>query len=191
MKVRAITVAWLMPLLLTACFHKTHSSKAQPYAPPLSTVPKPSTTAVELPPSATIIPSQPLASGIQLEPAHKTRAKHWKHVDKNAQQTANATPPAVNSTPPAPAEIPEVSAIGKLSSGDPSDLRRETADSIAATEHGLNSLGRTLSDSEQKTAAQIREFLKQASVALASGDVDGAHTLAAKAKVLLGELAGS
>jgi hypothetical protein len=190
MKVRAVTVAWLMPLLLTACFHKTQS-KVQPYAPPLSTVPKPSTATVQLPPSATIIPSQPLASGIQLEPAHKTRAKRWKHVDKNAQQTANAAPPAVNSTPPAPAEIPEVSAIGKLSSGDPSDMRRETADSIAATERGLNGLGRALSDSEQKTAAQIREFLKQASVALASGDVDGAHTLAAKAKVLLGELAGS
>jgi hypothetical protein len=191
MKVRAIAVAWLMPLLLTACFHKTRTSRVPPYAPPLSTVPKPSTTAVELPPSATTIPSQPLASGIHLEPARKAHVKHWKHVDKTAQQTANAAPPAVNSAPPAPAEIPEVSAIGQLSSGDPSDLRRETADLIAATERGLNGLGRTLSDSEQKTAAQIREFLKQASVALASGDVDGAHTLAAKAKVLLGELAGS
>ena len=38
------------------------------------------------------------------------------------------------------------------------------------------------------TAAQIREYLKQARVALGSGDVDGASTLAAKAKVLLGEL---
>jgi hypothetical protein len=47
-----------------------------------------------------------------------------------------------------------------------------------------------MSDQEQKTAAHIREFLKQAREALASGDVDGARTLAAKAKVLLGELAG-
>jgi ribosomal protein S20 len=47
-----------------------------------------------------------------------------------------------------------------------------------------------LSDLEQKTAAHVRDFLKQAREALASGDVDGAHTLAAKAKVLLSELAG-
>jgi len=38
---------------------------------------------------------------------------------------------------------------------------------------------------DQKTADQIREFLKQARAALASGDVDGARTLAAKAKALL------
>jgi ribosomal protein S20 len=81
-----------------------------------------------------------------------------------------------------------VSAIGQLSSGDPSDLRQQTVNSIAATERGLSSITRQLSDQEQKTAAQIREFLKQARAALNSGDVDGAHTLAAKARVLLGEL---
>jgi hypothetical protein len=81
-----------------------------------------------------------------------------------------------------------VSAIGQLSSGDASDLRQQTMNSIAATERGLNAINRKLSDPEQKTAAQIREFLKQARAALNSGDVDGAHTLATKAKVLLGEL---
>jgi hypothetical protein len=191
MKLRARNVAWLLPFLLTACFHKTHSSNSQPYAPPLSTVPKPATTSVELPPTATTIPTQPLASGIQLEPTRKPRIKHWRHADKAVQQTASTAPPPVNSAPQATTETPEVSAVGKLSSGDPSDMRRETADTIAATERGLNGIGRALNDSEQKTAAQIREFLKQASVALATGDVDGAHTLAAKAKVLLGELAGS
>ena len=59
---------------------------------------------------------------------------------------------------------------------------------MAATERGLNGIKRELNDQEQKTAAQIREYLKQAKTALASGDVDGAHTLVAKAKVLLGEL---
>ena len=49
-------------------------------------------------------------------------------------------------------------------------------------------MNRTLNDSEQKTADHIREFLKQARAALASGDVDGAQTLVAKAKVLLDEL---
>ena len=81
-----------------------------------------------------------------------------------------------------------MSAIGQLSSGDPSDLRRQTLDYITATEHGLGGLNRTLTDPEQKTVAHIREFLKQARTALSSGDVDGAHTLAVKARILLGEL---
>jgi hypothetical protein len=193
MKLRASSVVWLMPFLLTACFHKTNSSKSQYYAPPLSDLPKPAPMAVELPPSATTIPSQPIISnlGAQLQQPHKLRAKHRKLVSKNLQQAANAEPQPTGNAPQASTESPEVSAIGKLSSGDPSDLRREAEESIAATERGLNGVGRTLSEPEQKTAAQIREFLKQARQALTSGDVDGAHTLAAKAKVLLSELAGT
>jgi pantothenate synthetase len=61
-------------------------------------------------------------------------------------------------------------------------------DLIVATERGLSGINRTLSDAEQKTAEHIREFLKQARLALTTGDVDGASTLAAKAKVLLEEL---
>jgi hypothetical protein len=87
-----------------------------------------------------------------------------------------------------PAPNPAVSAIGQLSSGDPVIYRQETESLIASTEHGLNGITRPLSDAEQKTADQIRDFLKQARAALVSGDVDGAHTLAAKAKVLLNEL---
>jgi ribosomal protein S20 len=108
-------------------------------------------------------------------------------------------PPTRHRKPASPQEIPvpqevaanpnpAVSAIGELSSGDPANFRRQTEESIAAIERGLNSINRTLNDSEQKTADHIREFLKQAKAALASGDVDGAHTLAAKAKVLLDEL---
>ena len=60
--------------------------------------------------------------------------------------------------------------------------------SIESTEKSLNGITRKLNDQEQKTAAQIREFLKQAREALTAGDVDGARNLAIKAKVLLDEL---
>ena len=100
--------------------------------------------------------------------------KHRKPAPKPVQQAA---------VPP-----PGVSAIGQLSTGDEPDLRRQTVDSIAATERGLNGIGRGLNEQELKTAAHIKEFLKQARQALASGDADGAYTLAAKAKVLLNEL---
>jgi hypothetical protein len=81
-----------------------------------------------------------------------------------------------------------VSAIGQLSSGDPGNSRQQTENSIGDIERRLNGINRTLSDSEQKTADHIREFLKQARAALDSSDVEGAHTLAAKAQVLLTEL---
>jgi hypothetical protein len=131
----------------------------------------------DLPPPVITVPNQAPPPDTNPQPAQEPPKPPVKH----------RKPPA-NSTQQASSESPEVSAIGQLSSGDPSDLRQQTVNSIAATERGLSSITRQLNDQEQKTAAQIREFLKQAHAALASGDVDGAHTLAAKARVLLGEL---
>ena len=178
MKLPARSVAWLLPLLLTACFHKTHQAQVQPLAPPIedAPLPKPVPSPTELPPPVITVPNQAPVPDTNQQPQKpaKLPVKHRK-------------PPA-NSTQQASIESPGVSAIGQLSSGDPSDLRQQTVNSLAATERGLSGITRQLSDQEQKTAAQIREFLKQARAALASGDVDGAHTLAAKARVLLGEL---
>lgn len=180
MKVPARYVAWLLPLFLTACFHWPHHDQQQATAPAITPTPpatKPPAPAVVQPPVGAI-PTQPItpAKSATIAPPQQPRPEvhHHKPVNKNVQQASN--------------EEPAVSAIGQLSSGDPSELRRETNDSIAATERGLNGINRTLSYQEQKTAAQIREFLKQAKAALASGDVDGAHTLVLKAKVLLSEL---
>ena len=180
---RARNVAWLLPFFLTSCvspFHKQPKQlQTQVLAPPVSNLPKPSPTHPDLPSSATTIPNQPLATEANVEAPVKPPPKRRKAP--KAAQVASVTPPMQP-------ENPGVSAIGQLSSGEPSDLRREANDSIAATERGLRGIGRTLNGQEQKTAAQIREYLKQAREALGSGDVDGANTLAAKAKVLLGEL---
>jgi hypothetical protein len=171
---------WLLPLLLTACahlpFHKAPPKPVQAYSPPVSESPLPTIAQVELPPSALIIPSVPLLSTASVMPAEKLK-----------RPKAHPKPPA-NPQQATTSEIPAVSAIGQLSSGTASDLQRETTDSIAATDRGLNEIDRNLNAPQQKTAVQIREFLKQAREALASGDLDGAHTLAAKAKVLLSEL---
>jgi hypothetical protein len=122
-----------------------------------------------------------MATDADVEQEPVPPVKH-KHPPRATQQAAVTPPPT-----PAPESL-GVSAIGQLSTGEPGDLRRETADSIAATERGLNGLGRNLSGQEKKTATQIREYLKHAKEALISNDVDGAHTLAEKAKVLLSEL---
>jgi outer membrane biosynthesis protein TonB len=138
-----------------------------------------------LPPSATTIPTQPLPSDSKPIP-EPTPVKPVKH--KKPAAPAPPPPEQAGNGSPNPNASPSVSAIGQLSSGDTPDLEQQTVDSLNLTERDLNGISRQLSEAEQKTALQIREFLKQARTALTSGDVDGAHTLAAKAKVLLSEL---
>jgi hypothetical protein len=169
----------LLPLLLTGCVPKSPKTQSEPLAPPIVDVPppKPEPSPTDLPPPVVTVPSQtPVPDASAQQPPPKPPVRHRK--------------PATPAAPTQEASVgsPGVSAIGQLSSGDPSDQRQQTVNSIAATERGLSAISRKLSDQEQKTAAQITEFLKQARAALNSGDVDGAHTLAAKAKVLLGEL---
>ena len=182
MKTPASIVVLLLPLLLVGCVHK-NNLQVQPLAPPIedTPLPKPSVAPANLPPPVVTEPAPPPppspTSNAQTQPPPKPPTKHKK-------------PPAATPTPTQQAATGDsgVSAIGQLSSGAPSDQRQQTLDSIAATERGLTGITRSLNDQEQKTAAQIKEWLKQAHSALDSGDVDGAHTLALKAKALLTEL---
>lgn len=142
-------------------------------------------------------------------PAKKKSTSSTSSTAKTAKPPAGkpaTTAPDVPAATPAPApaasDVPSteqaanveptaVSPIGQLSSGEGgagSQKRRETSDLINNTEQGLNNIKRTLSASEQETAAQIRVYLKQAKKALTVDDLDGASTLATKAKVLLEEL---
>jgi hypothetical protein len=111
------------------------------------------------------------------EPVKKPQ-KHKKPANTNTQVASAATP-----APPAP-----VPAIGNLTTNDTPNMRQATDTLLEQTEKSLKGITRPLNDQEQKTAAQIREFIRQARDAMTSGDVDGAHTLATKAKVLLDEL---
>jgi phosphoribosylformimino-5-aminoimidazole carboxamide ribonucleotide (ProFAR) isomerase len=61
-------------------------------------------------------------------------------------------------------------------------------DIITTTENGLGGIKRTLTPQEEETVSQIKAFLTKAHEALKNNDLDGAHTLATKAKVLLDEL---
>jgi hypothetical protein len=187
MRERARIVAWLLPLLLAGCTHNaTHNAaQTQTLAPPIvdTPPPPPSTAPKDLPPPVISVPAEPAPdtsakANTTPPPAPKPPVKHRKQ----------APPQPAQPTQQASSDSSGVSAIGNLSSGAPSDLRQQTSESIAATERGLNAITRPLSSQEQKTAAQIREFLKQARAALSTSDVDGANTLATKAKVLLTEL---
>lgn len=177
MKLSAKSAAWLLPLVLTGCIHKTQVAQNQPLAPPIEDTPppKPEPAPTNLPPPEVSIPVQPIPVQITPPPEPvKKPARRKRPVTTPTQIASNGTP--------------AVSAIGNLSTSDAPNMRQQTDASIESTEKTLNGMTRALSDDEQKTAAQIREFLKQAREAITSGDIDGAHTLAIKAKVLLDEL---
>ncbi len=169
--------AWLLPLLLlTGCIHKTQVAQNLPLPPPAEDTPppKPEPTLTNLPPPEVTIPVQPQP---QITPPPEPVKKPPKH-----KKPANTNPQVASNEPPV------VSAAGTLSAGDPPSVRQQADASIEATEKSLNSITRKLDNQEQKTATQIREYLKEAREALTSGDADGARNLAAKAKTLLDEL---
>lgn len=180
-------------LLMTGCIHKTQQVQTQaPLAPPIedAPLPKPNSAPANLPPPVISVPQPdkpaPATTAAKPEPPPAPAPRKKKpSAGKPAQTTTAAAPPA---TEQAANASPEVPAIGNLSSGDAQDMRGRTVTLINDTDRGLKGLNRKLNDQEEKTSTQIREFLKQARTALNTNDVDGAHTLAVKAKVLLDEL---
>lgn len=206
----------LLAILCTGCH--THSSPpAQAQAPPLQTgkgtLSQPETTQQAEKtdrPLASPLP-QPSAQSVPLPPPpppkkvrHKVKPPPAKPADTAQTPTATApgstaaatnatTTPAQSTSPQQQAAAPSggASPIGQLTTGDSAlgeKTKKETADLINETQSGLNGIKRSLSTDEQTTAAQIRNYLKQAQQALDNGDTDGAHGLATKAKLLLDEL---
>lgn len=179
---RSARVALVLLLALTACHNKNQVQNQPPLAPPIldTPPPPPEKAPINLPPPVITVP-QPQEPAQQVNLAPPTPPPKPKH-HKPKPTDQKSTDLAENNAPP------QVSAEGNFSPVESADVRKQTSDSLAEIEKGLNAITRKLNDQEQKTRDQIREFLKQAKTALASGDVDGAHTLAVKAKVLLSEL---
>lgn len=191
MRSTVTSAAWLLSVLASAallqgCVHKDKTPPAPTLAPPIVDTPpqQPSTvSAANLPPPEVVEPAKPATAPPPKpqeqpkKPAHHTRKPASSNPQPTQTQEASANPGGSSASP-----------IGELSGPASGDQRTEAEDTINTTEKGLNGINRRLSDTETKTAAQIKEFLKQARTALNSGDVDGALTLAKKAKVLLAEL---
>jgi hypothetical protein len=148
-------------------------------APPIPHTQPMDLASVELPPALRLIPGKPLYNLRVHDETGKPLVRHRRPANPEIEIAPEVTGN----------QNSEVSAIiGQLSSGDPGSYRQQTETNIASIERGLSGINHPLNDSDQKTADQIREFLKQARAALDSGDVDGAHNLAAKAQVLLAAL---
>jgi hypothetical protein len=186
----------------------TAMSQNDPALPELPTPPIPG--AQPAPPPASIIAETKKAvrgSGsrhhgrkLEVEVAEReTREREAREKDAATSATiSDTTPPAEGQTAKVTAPTPkgdtaQPTSIGQLTaapSADSSGSRQEAADLIDSTERGVNGL-HNLKGDQTKTVAQIRSFLDQAERALHNGDLDGAHTLATKAKTLLDELTGA
>jgi outer membrane biosynthesis protein TonB len=195
MRINVTHASWLLPLLalmplVQGCDHKTAQAPPQTLAPPIvdAPPPKPATVSTaDLPPPVVGPPpeSQPATTEPPTKPVTPPKKPARKKTAPAAPAPSQPTQEASNASG---SPAPSVSAIGQLSGGASGDQRSQTEEIINSTEKGVNGITRSLSDAEGKTAAQIHEFLKQAREALTTGDVDGALTLAKKAKVLLAEL---
>ncbi|MGC1363503.1 MAG: hypothetical protein WA400_13155 [Silvibacterium sp.] len=197
-----IAVLILLTAFVAGCSHKTKA--APPPAAQAPTLPV-STLAKDTPPPQLPPPKAPKIAPPATEstppPAPPKPHKTNHHKPKAAPEPTPAEqPPAKDQTASQPAATTEqastapasdVSPIGQLSAaGESTDTpaRLRILDEINSTETGLNNIKRALSSDEQTTAAQIRTYLAKAKEAMQQEDLDGAHTLVTKAKVLLDEL---
>jgi hypothetical protein len=185
-------LAVLMLLCFVAgCQHKTQATLPPP-APDRVYTPNDVAKAVpepQLPPAKLRDVRLQGPAVARQEPApNPPKPRHHKPKPTDAKDTSAQTPTTQQASTGQP---PDVSPIGQLSSagengGVPN--HHEILEQITQTENGLNGIKRTLTADEQVTATQIRTFLAKAKEALDHEDLDGAHTLVTKAKVLLDEL---
>jgi hypothetical protein len=184
----------------------TEMSQNDPALPELPVPPPPG--AQPAPPPASIIVaaakkpahiSRRRGRKLEVEAERETREREAREKQAGTAATADtgpAPPEGQNAKVTALAPKGDTAAptsIGQLTaapSPESSGSRQQASDLIDSTQRGVNSL-HNLNGDQTKTVAQIRSFLDQAERALHNGDLDGAHTLATKAKTLLDELTGA
>lgn len=192
MRSAARSAIMLLPLFVCACGHKTSPPQVQSMAPPIEDAPPPKSdtaTAEKLQgPDVKTFPAPPPPTVVVKPQEPPKNPKRKKSTPKPAPSAPSAPAPSQTAQVASEAQQPAVSAIGNLTTGEPDAQKKQAQDAIADVEKTLGSIGRKLNDAEEKTAAQIHEYLKQARAALDTNDVDAANTLAKKAKFLLTEL---
>jgi hypothetical protein len=177
-------------VVLAGCHH-------QPQAPALP--PKAQTPSIYLPPppQPNLRPMEaPLPSEVtEVKPTVKPRVKPKKHVRKpEAEKTEKAEE---TSQAPVPATVPAdtgvssaTAALGALAPGGTSSPQQQqaVANHIAAVTRRLQELPAQSAVAQRQQVSQVRQFLKQATDALKTGDAEGADNLATKAGLLLDDL---
>lgn len=85
---------------------------------------------------------------------------------------------------------PSIQLAGGTTGGQATQERATANQMLASTEENLKKLeGRQLSESEQATVTQIRQYIEQSKTAITANDLERARTLAWKAQTLSDDLA--
>lgn len=204
---RLVSASVLLLVAATGCRHKQPQTLPPPQAQaPAVTAPKPApapapqTTQPVLQTAPQTAPASPPPSTPATPPETKTvqvphhRLLHKKQTASTGSDASSNDVPASkdNSAPVKRASTSSASAaIGQLSAADAGtspDHGRETRDLIYATQSRLAHLTDEQKSQHRTSLLQVTSFLDQAKQALGAKDLDGAQTLANKAKILLDEL---
>jgi len=193
--IAAVLIVLFVPL--SGCDKKTKATpppQAQaPTLPPSKMVHVPDLPGLPPPPLRDVAVATPPPENPEPVPPHKS-SRHKSTTAKGpADSTAQTSDKGAQAqaTQVANAGAADASPIGQLSSSaeDSASQGRDGIERLVnETENGLNGIKRTLNGDEQAISTQIRTFLTKARQSLAENDLDGAQTLATKAKVLLEEL---
>ena len=175
----------------TGCHHRRVQPLLLPPRTPVALIPLPDPGAPPLVETqATKLPAVPTAQTVE-KPRHvkKRIPKPPPVPQQSATAPAVATKKATDSaTAAVPAKTePAVAGIGALTvGGDQSPHALQAANELlASNEKRLNSLSAEAVKAQADLVAKVRNFQREAQVALASGDAEGAQTLATKGKLLL------
>ncbi len=185
--------------VLTGCHHR----QAQPVLLPPQTpvalieVPEPNTPPL-VEAQSPKLPAVPTAQAVK--PGRVKKRSPKKTQDAGVQgttTTATATgagqakkPGEIAGTATAPKPDTSVVGIGALTVGGEQSPRamQEASELAAANERRLNALSTDAVKAQADLVGKVRNFQREAQLALGSGDAEGAKTLATKGKLLLDDL---
>ncbi|MEO6815425.1 MAG: hypothetical protein ABI177_01885 [Edaphobacter sp.] len=144
---------------------------------PLVTLPPPANPPL-IPTPVVTMPPMPIAAA-----AATPRRERRRLAPKSASAPAEGTTPE-------PEPMTDEAAIGDLTAGGAANpqAQHEAASLIHTIELRVNGLSPQIAKKQRSQVNRVRNFWKQAQEALNSGDVEGATTLATKAKLLLDDL---
>ena len=136
----------------------------------------------------------PPPESITHAPTVKVVEKKPVRRSRKSVKTAVQPPPApvaeMAAATPAPASGPAAAMLGALTTGGEVSpkTQQETTELIASGERRLQAVAGTKARDQVSQLKEVRHFLDQAKEVLATGDTEGAKTLATKAKLLIDDL---
>lgn len=178
-------------VVMTGCRHPKAIVATPPPPPPPPVIhhsAKPHATLADMPDIPMPAPPNVVLGGaVEPVPSGHEEVRHSRPKPapvNDAKQDAQRAA-AAGEEPPTTTPIGQLSAAPNTQ-GLPSS--KSIGSEIQWIQQQLKNIHHALNPKQQRTETQIRTFLTKATNALQSGDLDGAHTLTVKARVLLSEI---